>query len=63
LITDSARGTRSVELIDGPEGCGAVVTWGQRFLPVNIAPANDLRATATVRDGKIVSVVYVQVAR
>jgi len=63
LITGSTRGTRSVELIDGPEGCGAVVTWGQRLLPLNPGSPVDVRATGMLRDGKIASVVYVEAPR
>lgn len=41
-----------------PQGCEAEVTWGQRDTLSNPGPSRNLGATATLRDGKIASVVY-----
>lgn len=51
---------REREITRALQGCDAVVTWGQRNLYVSVAPPLDLRATATLRDGKTASIVYVQ---
>jgi hypothetical protein len=51
---------RQIEITQQPEGCDNVVTWTQRLLYVDAYPPFNERATATLRDGRIASVVYVE---
>jgi hypothetical protein len=63
LIDTSVGRIRSVNLTDGPQGCGAETVWTERRQPLSTLPAYDVRGVATVRDGKITSIVYTVVSR